>query len=212
MKLQIALDTDKKKALNLCKKTKDFIDIIELGTPLIKKYGLNTVKEFKEFKKIIFADLKTMDTGFLEAELAFKAGADISSVCGCASDMTIKGAIQAARKYKKEILVDLISVSQKSFKKRAKEILKFKPSYVCVHTGIDEQNQGKKPFQNLKKISKLLRKSKIKIAVAGGLNFFNIKNAMKFSPDIIIVGSAITSSKNPEKIAKKLNELIQCKK
>lgn len=212
MKLQIALDTDKKKAITLCKKTKDFIDMIELGTPLIKKHGLGIVKEFKKFRKIIFADLKTMDTGFFEAELAFKAGADISSVCGCASDATIKGAIQAAKKYKKEILVDLISIPPKNFKKRAKEILKFKPSYICVHTGIDEQNQGKKPFDNLKKISKLSKKFKTKIAVAGGLNSSSIEKAIKFSPDIIIVGSAITASKSPEKTAEKLNKLIQCKK
>lgn len=209
MKLQIALDTDKKKALNLCKKTKDFIDIIELGTPLIKKEGLGIIKEFKKFRKIIFADLKTMDTGFFEAELAFKAGADISSVCGCASDETIKGAIQAARKYKKEILVDLISVPQKSFKKRVKEILKFKPSYICVHTGIDEQRRGKKPFYNLKKISRLLKKSKTKIAVAGGLNSYSIKKAIKFSPETIVVGSAITSSKNPEAVSKKIKAIIK---
>ena len=110
------------------------------------------------------------------------------------------------------MLVDLISIPQKNFKKRAKEILKFKPDYICIHTGIDEQNQGKKPFDNLKKISRISKKYKTKIAVAGGLNSSSIKNAIKFSPNIIIVGSAITASKNPAKIAKKLNKLIQCKK
>ncbi|HOZ35613.1 MAG TPA: orotidine 5'-phosphate decarboxylase, partial [archaeon] len=48
MKLQLALDvTDKKKALELCKKISKYIDIIELGTPFIKIYGLNgLVKDF----------------------------------------------------------------------------------------------------------------------------------------------------------------------
>ena len=118
MKLQLALDFDNKKdALKICKKVKKYVDIIELGTPLIKQEGLRVLRKFKKFKKLIVADLKTMDTGFFEAEMAFKSGADIATVCGCADESTIKGAIKAARKYKKKICVDLISV--KNNKKRA---------------------------------------------------------------------------------------------
>lgn len=208
MKLQIALDTDKKKALKLCEKTKEYIDIIELGTPLIKIAGLNSIKEFKKFRKKIFADLKTMDTGFLEAELAFKAGADITSVCGNASNEAIKGAIKAAKKYKKEVLVDLISINS-GFEKRVKEIIELKPNYICVHTGIDEQNKGEKPFENLKKISKLIKNSKIKIAVAGGLNQNNLNKIIPYSPEIVIVGGAITKSKNPEIKTKKLKQILK---
>ena len=72
MKLQVALDlTSKRKALEICRKVARYVDIIELGTPLIKQEGLKIVKDFKQFKKPIVVDLKTMDTGFLEAELAF---------------------------------------------------------------------------------------------------------------------------------------------
>ena len=52
MKLQLALDlNNKKKALEICEKTKDYIDIIELGTPFIKIFGLESIKDFKKFKK-----------------------------------------------------------------------------------------------------------------------------------------------------------------
>jgi len=204
MKLQIALDlTNKKDALTICKKINKNIDIIELGTPLIKQQGLKIIKSFKKFKKPLVADLKTMDVGFLEAELAFKAGADITTVCGCSDNETIKGAIKAAKKHKKKIYVDLISV--KDTKKRAKEVLKLGANYVCIHTAIDAQKKGKSPLNDLKKISKITKK----IAIAGGINKKNINKITKYKPEIIIVGSAITKSKNPQKITKTIKEKLR---
>lgn len=48
--------------------------------------------------KLVFADLKTADTGALEAEMAFNAGADLVTVMGAVDDATIIGAIEAAKK------------------------------------------------------------------------------------------------------------------
>jgi 3-hexulose-6-phosphate synthase len=206
MKLQIALDVNKKKALSISKKVIDYIDIIEIGTLLIKQEGFEIIKDFKKFKKPILADLKTMDTGFLEAETAFKAGADIVTICGCSNDVTIKQAIKATKKYKKKILVDTINV--KDIKKRTKQLLKLKPDIIAVHLGIDLQKKGKTPLQLLKQIPEI-KNSKTKLAVAGGVNLKNIKEILKYGPDIIIIGSAITKSKNPEKIAKQLKESIK---
>lgn len=206
MKLQLALDLlDIKKALNICKKTSKYIDIIELGTPLIKQHGLPIIKKFKKFKKPIVADLKTMDTGFFEAQIAYKQGANISTVLAASDIPTIKGAIQASKKYKKKILVDLINI--KNITKKAKEIKKLNPNYFCIHTGIDSQNQGKTPFKDLKLLSKIINKNKI--AIAGGINLENIDKIIKFNPEIIIVGGAITKAKKPKIIAKKLKEKIK---
>ena len=205
MKLQLALDVDKKNGLSLCNKTKKYIDIIEIGTPLVKEEGLGVIKEFKKFRKPIVADLKTMDTGFLEADMAFKAGADISSVCGTADDATIKEAVKVARERGKEILVDLIAV--KNIVKRTKEILKLKPDYICVHTGIDMQNK-ESPLINLKRVSKIV-KGKVKVVVAGGINIKNIDKIKKLNPYIIVIGGAITKAKNPVSVAKKLKEVVE---
>jgi 3-hexulose-6-phosphate synthase len=200
MKLQLALDfTNKKDALNLCKKVSKHIDIIEIGTPLIKSEGIKVIKKFKKFKKPIVADLKTMDTGFLETELAFKAGADISTVCGGADLPTIKAAIKAAKKYRKKILVDTIGL------KDIKKIIKLRPNYICIHTSIDSQNKGCSILNNIKKIGKI----KTKLSVAGGINLKNIDKILEYKPEIIIVGSAITKSKNPEKIASVLYNTIK---
>jgi len=206
MKLQIALDLlNKKEALKICRKVKDHIDIIELGTPLIKKEGLKIIREFKGFGKLIFADLKTMDTGYLEAELAFKYGANIVSVCGAGYDATIQGVIKAGKTYKGKVLVDLIGV--KKPKKRAKEVFEFGPDFVCVHTGIDMQKKGSSPLNDLKKVSRIVGSENV--AVAGGINLKNIDEIVKYKPYIIIVGGAITKSKNPESIARKLKNKIK---
>lgn len=210
MKLQIALDlTDLKTALKITEKTKKYIDIIELGTPLIKSEGAGIVKYFKKFKKPIVTDFKIMDTGFLEAELAFKKGADIITVCSCADRDTIIRAVKAARKYNKKVIADLIS--SKNLVEDAINCLKLGVDYICLHTSIDVQMKQKDPSviltKNLAKLDKIIPKKKL--IVAGGINLNNVKHVMKYNPAIVIVGGAITKNKNPEKIAKNLKEILR---
>ncbi|MFN3740381.1 MAG: orotidine 5'-phosphate decarboxylase / HUMPS family protein [Thermodesulfovibrionales bacterium] len=86
--LQLAIDlVVAERAMDIARKAGGYFDILEAGTPLIKSAGIEIVKRLKkEFpQKIIFADLKIMDAGALEAAIAFEAGADIISVCGQAS-------------------------------------------------------------------------------------------------------------------------------
>ncbi len=205
MKIQIALDLlDKKKALEICKKTSKYVDIIELGTPFIKKFGIGIAKEFKKFHKPLVADLKIMDAGALEAEMAFDAGASIITVCADTNDETIIATVKDTRKRKKKVMADLIGVDD--LKKRIKEVLKFKVDYICLHTGIDIQKKVS-VLTDLKKIALLIPKKKL--VVAGGINEHNIKDIVKFNPAIIIVGGAITKAKNPEKIAKEIAKIVK---
>lgn len=98
--LQIALDTlDVNNALSILEKTKDYVDIIEIGTPLIKCEGLAMLKLLKEkYGDIpIFVDLKTMDAGEYEVTPFFKNGAKYVTVLGAADKSTIAGAIKAAK-------------------------------------------------------------------------------------------------------------------
>ena len=70
MKLQVAIDLlSTSDALTLLHKVGPYVDVIELGTPLVKQEGLSVVKYVKAAypDKLVFADLKTMDTGELEA-------------------------------------------------------------------------------------------------------------------------------------------------
>src|SRR5207247_296676 len=88
-------------------------DWLEAGTPLVKSEGIEVVRQLKKSfpGKTIVADLKTMDTGAFEVEIAAKAGADVITVMGVTDDATILEAVRAARRYGSKIMVDLMRVA-----------------------------------------------------------------------------------------------------
>ena len=193
--LQVALDLlNADRALAIAKQAvKGGADWLEAGTPLIKSEGMDVIRQLREQfpGKTIVADMKTMDTGALETEMAAKAGADIVSILAASDDSTILEACQSARKYGAKIMIDLIGVPEKV--QRAKEVESLGAAYLCIHVGIDEQMRGKKPLAILKE---LVNHTNLPVAVAGGLNSETIAEVVNAGACIIIVGGAITKAKN----------------
>ncbi|HOT85204.1 MAG TPA: 3-hexulose-6-phosphate synthase [Methanofastidiosum sp.] len=209
--LQLALDIlNLDRAISMAKEAvPGGIDWIEAGTPLIKSEGMDAIRELKRIfpNKKIIADMKTMDTGDFETEMASKAGADIISILGASDDSTIKEAIKAARKYNSEIMIDLINVKNKV--DRAAEVEKMGAKYVCIHVGIDQQMKGENPLQDIKDVKEAVN---ITIATAGGLNSENIPGVISAGADIVIVGGAITKASNlldATKIIRKSIDLVE---
>ena len=209
--LQVALDlTDIESALKIATKSiRGGADILEIGTPLVKSFGIKAVSIFKAIysDKIIVADLKTFDTGELESTIAFEAGADISTVMGLADYTTIEGAIKAANKYSKKIMVDFMNINDPV--KKLYEIIDLRPHVICLHVGIDVQVKRKMSAINLAEEVLKIKKtfSKVKVAVAGGINKDSariFKNA-----DIVIVGGAITKSIDPERSTKEIISALE---
>src|SRR3972149_4036842 len=128
---------------------------IEAGTPLIKSEGMNAVRELrKEFPgHTICADMKVMDAGAAEVEMAAKAGANVVFLLGVAPDSCISEAILAGKKYGVKIAADLISV--KDPEARAIELEKMGIDIVNIHVGLDQQVLGIKPIDLVKRISKV---------------------------------------------------------
>ncbi len=209
MKLQLALDVlSIEKALEICSLASDYVDIIEAGTPFIKAEGLRCVSALRSKfqEKEIVADTKTMDVGFLEAKMAFDAGAHIMSVLASAPDSTIKEAVRAGSEFGIKVMGDLIGVLDAE--KRAKEIADMGVDYILVHTGIDEQNEGCDPLLRLEKVASSVS---TKIAVAGGLNPQKIAQIRErgIRTDIAIVGGFITSAQDPKEAARKVKEAFE---
>ena len=209
--LQLALDIlNLDRAISMTKEAvPGGIDWIEAGTPLIKSEGMEAIRELKRIfpdKKII-ADMKTMDTGDFETEMASKAGADIISILGASDDSTIKEAIKAAKKYNSEIMIDLINVKNKV--DRAAEVQKMGAKYVCIHAGIDQQMKGENPLQDIKDVKEAVN---IIIATAGGLNSENIPDVVSAGADIVIVGGAITKASNLLEATKRIRKSIDLAK
>ena len=207
MKLQLSLDlVDFDTALKFIEETRKSIDIIEIGTPFALKYGISPVVEFKKrySEKKILADYKIIDGGFYEADIAFEAGADIVTILGLSADATISGAVSAARKHKKEVMVDLIGLE--NIEKRIPALESLGVDYICVHTAIDVQSEGNNPLQDLQIARQTATKSKI--AVAGGLNINNINKVIPFKPDIVVVGAGITASQDRARAAGDIKQVL----
>jgi len=197
--LQVALDmVNGHRALTMAQEClQGGVDWLEAGTPLIKAEGLGILKKMKQkFDTPLMADMKILDTGKLETEIASKSGADIISVMGMASDATIKESIKAAHRYGSKIMVDLMEV--KDILKRAREVESLGADYLCIHVSIDEQMKGKQPLESITKIS---QSSSLPLAVAGGLNSETAPVALQKGASIIIVGGAITKAQNPQEAA-----------
>src|SRR5207237_1019308 len=195
--LQVALDhMHRKRALLAAKEAVEGgADWLEAGTPLIKSEGMEVVRELKKSfpGKTIVADLRTMDTGAFETEIAAKAGADVITVMGVTDDATILEAVKAARRYGAKIMVDLMRVPDKPA--RAKELEKLGVDYLNMHVSIDEQMIAHTPLQELKAVASA---TALPVAVAGGLNSETVAQAVAAGASIVIVGGAIIKA---EKVA-----------
>lgn len=113
MELQLALDlVNISEAKEVVQEVQEYIDIVEIGTPVVINEGLKAVKEIKEaFPSLkVLADLKIMDAGAYEVMKASEAGASIITILGATNDSTIKGAVEEAKKQGTQILVDMINV------------------------------------------------------------------------------------------------------
>jgi 3-hexulose-6-phosphate synthase len=170
----------------------DLVDIVEIGTPMIVREGMVPVKAIKgKFPHLtVLADTKIVDGGFIEANIAIDAGADIVTVLALASDATIRAVVKAVKSKKRYCLADMLYVEP--VVERALELEKMGVDTICLHTAVDEQSTNEVPLDALKKVKKSL--SRAKTALAGGINMAVIQSVIAVSPDIIIVGSSLTSS------------------
>ncbi len=180
-------------------------DWIEAGTPLIKSEGMDSVREMKKAlpgTKIV-ADMKTVDTGAMEVEMAAKAGADIVAMLASSDNSTIEDALRAARKYGVQIMMDLLTVPDPV--KRSRELDQLGVDYICVHVGIDQQMTGRDTVDFLKQI---VKEVKTPVAAAGGIDAVSGADAVASGAAIVIVGGSIVRSANVTASARKIRESI----
>jgi 3-hexulose-6-phosphate synthase len=192
-KLQVAIDLlTTEDALALATKVAPYIDIIELGTPLIKSEGLAVITAMKQAfpDKIVFADFKTADAGELEADMAFKAGADLITILGATGDATIAGAVKAAKAHGKGVVVDTIGVADRV--KRAQEVIALGVEFVELHAGLDEQAQ---PGYSIQVLIDEASRAGVPVSIAGGVKLSNIA-AVKASGAKVAVAKELRDALN----------------
>ncbi|ACU63094.1 3-hexulose-6-phosphate synthase [Chitinophaga pinensis] len=205
-KLQVAIDLlTTEEALALAGKVAPYVDIIELGTPLIKNMGVSVITAMKSAHpdKIVFADLKTADAGELEADIAFKAGADLVTVLGVAGNATIVGAVKAAKAHGKGVVVDTIGAPDRVA--RAKEVAALGVEFVELHAGLDEQWT---PGYSIQVLIDEAATAETPVSIAGGVNLQNVQAVIKAGAKVAVAGAAIYAAQDPAAAAKALREAI----
>ena len=201
--LQIALDvTDIERVKKIVSElpSSDRI-ILEAGTPLIKKYGVRVIQELREIAKDIFivADLKTLDVGQVEVDLAHDETADAVVASGLAPRDTLEKFNYEAKRLGIYAIMDMMGVSNPV---EVLNSLSEHPDVIILHRGIDEEKTGKTRWELIKEIKAMFKDKKILIAVAGGIEPGNVEEALKAGADILVVGRYITQSKDAERAAR----------
>ena len=207
MRLQAAIDrVTVEQAEEIIRLTCGSADIIEVGTSLIKDYGLvGSVQVLKkEFPdQCILADIKTCDEGTYEFRKAYEAGGDIPTVMGFSGIATLKGCQAVAAEFGKEYMIDLLEVSDEKLEVLKKE---FPEAIFCVHLPAD--NQGKGLEELVRHMCSKLSGIK-KIAVAGGVKLDNIELMRQAGVDIVIVGGAINKAADITAAAKAFAKTVR---
>lgn len=177
--------------------------IFEAGTPLIKQFGLSVIDEIRKIRPncFIVADLKTLDTGNLEARMVSNAGGDAAVVSGLAPIETIASFIKEAKKCGIYAIIDMLNVEEPA--KLIESLGKMGgiallPQYVEMHRAIDKESTGDYSWGDIKKIKEVAKNynAKILVATAGGIRQPVVKKALAAGADIVVVGRAITASKD----------------
>ncbi|WP_434619858.1 orotidine 5'-phosphate decarboxylase / HUMPS family protein [Arthrobacter sp. A5] len=193
MQLQIALDRmPLRRAIDITRAVAPYADWIEVGTSLVKHYGMDAVAQLVQAAggKPVLADLKTVDDAAFEFGLAYDAGASSATVLALAEDVTVDTAVRVAAERGLEAVVDLMVVPETRRSGLAARL----PSHVVLaaHIGKDAQQSRAKPVHLLGPWA-----SGRPVAVAGGLGPHELASLGGVQNLRAIVGSAITGAEDP---------------
>jgi bifunctional enzyme Fae/Hps len=183
--------------------------IIEAGTPLIKRYGVDIVGKIKEIKPETFvvADLKTLDTGNLEARMVSDAGADAVVISGLAPLRTIEKAIEETKKTGIYSSLDMLNVRSPIDLLSELSVGGMLPDVVELHRAIDVELEERHAWGNIEEIKRI--SGKMLVGVAGGIREENAPEAIKGGADILIVGRGITNAHDVEGTARRYLKLMK---
>jgi 3-hexulose-6-phosphate synthase len=172
------------------------VDWLEAGTPLIIAHGMLGVRKLRErFPKTpIVADLKTMDGGWLEAELMAQAGATHVVVMARAHEETIKVCVKAGRDYNIKIMGDNLGCPD--MVAGAKLLEDLGCDYVVHHIGFDERRgiaaAGKRMPSPLDQLREIVSAVKVPVQAVGGLTLEQAIRTPEYGAPLVVLGAPLT--------------------
>lgn len=196
--VQISLDlTNIDEALETAKLAmRAGVDWLEAGTPLILAEGLHGVRKLREaFPEVpIVADLKTMDGGYLEAEMMAKAGATHVVVMAQAHEETIKCVAKAGADFGCEVMGDnMVSADMVEGAKRLEQL---GCDYVIHHIGYDERRgiaaSGNRMPSPLDQLREVVEAVNVPVQAVGGLSLEQAIECPKYGAPLVVLGAPLT--------------------
>ncbi|NQV74472.1 MAG: orotidine 5'-phosphate decarboxylase [Bacteroidetes bacterium] len=172
------------------------VDWLEAGTPLILAEGLHGVRALrKAFPNVpIVADLKTMDGGYLEAEMMAKAGATHVVVMARAHAETIKCVVNAGRDFGVKVMGD--NLGCEDMIGAAKWLEDLGCDYVIHHIGYDERRgiaaQGNRMPSPLDQLREVVNAVSIPVQAVGGLTLEQAIRCPEFGAPMVVLGAPLT--------------------
>lgn len=209
---QIALDILTKQEVRelLTPEILNTIDIVEIGTPLIIRYGLSIIEQIKDWtkgEKVLFADTKIADAGQWEANEAISAGANMVSVLAGASFETLEEVRDTVQLNQAKMVVDIIDLSL-SDENKIKFIDSLKPDYLCIHLATDVIKKGGSLLEFSRELP-FVTSRRLPLMVAGGIHSRNLMDILiNIQPAIVVAGSSITKASDPKREAQHMRRII----
>lgn len=207
MKIQLALDRlTIDEAMELGEKVRDEVDWIEVGTSLIKEFGIESIRRISRAfpDKEIVADVKTNDNAVYEFNMCYEAGAAIATVMGTAPIATIETCVKTADQHGKKVMIDLLNTSEE----QVRQLMAFDSAIFCIHVSKDLQEVSGQTSEALKVPEGLLGGG-YALAAAGGIAPEAIEGLRKMGVNVAIVGSAITKAEDPAAAAQQLRKEME---
>ncbi|MFL6417693.1 MAG: orotidine 5'-phosphate decarboxylase / HUMPS family protein [Bryobacteraceae bacterium] len=171
------------------------VDWLEVGTPLIIAEGMRGVRELRARypEVLIVADLKTMDGGWLEAELMSKAGATHVVVMGQAHAETVELVVKAGRDLGVKVMGDNMAMSDAV--DGAKRLEELGCDYIVHHIGYDMRNlqreRGLNPPTPLDRLGEVVRAVSVPVQAVGGLTVEQAIDTPRYGAPLVVIGAPL---------------------
>jgi len=172
------------------------VDWLEAGTPLILAEGLRGVRLLREAfpQTPIVADLKTMDGGYLEAEMMAKAGATHVVVMARAHAETIHCVVKAGKDYGVKVMGD--NLGCEDMVAGAKLLENLGCDYVIHHIGYDERRgiaaRGLRMPSPLDQLREVVNAVNIPVQAVGGLSLEQAIQCPVYGAPLVVLGAPLT--------------------
>jgi 3-hexulose-6-phosphate synthase len=198
MQLQVALDRmPMERAVELTRLVAIHADWVEVGTSLIKRFGMAAISAVVDAAGDVpvLADTKTVDDGVTEVAMCSDAGARATTVLAVADSSTVHACVDAARQRDAELVIDLLASSTRRRDDLLRALGGVEHVVWAAHVGKDSLAQGGQAVG-----AHVLGPwaTGLRMALAGGLTVEHVGGLARDWPAMrLVVGSAVTAAADP---------------